>query len=52
MLFVYVGAPLRDDIEDGEEIPQVEQSKEKLQRLAADELRRKHRNGKSMSIVD
>ena len=51
-LFVYVGAPLRDDVTDGDEILQVEQSTEKLQRLAGEELRRRHRNGTSMSIVD
>jgi hypothetical protein len=42
-LFVYVGAPVRDEIEDGLE---VEQSREKLQKLAMEELRRKRNTSK------
>ena len=43
-LFVYVGAPVRDEIVEG---PEVAQSKEKLQRLAIEELRRQRNNSKS-----
>jgi hypothetical protein len=37
-IFVYVGAPIRDEIEDG---PEIEASREHLQKLAMEELRRK-----------
>ncbi len=46
IMYQYVGALLRDDID--EEEPEVELSKEKLQRLAAEEIRRKRRGGKSV----
>ena len=43
VVYQYVGAPLRDDIDD--ETPEPDQSKENLRRLAAEGIRRKRKDG-------
>ena len=41
-LYIYVGAPLRDQLPDGPPEIEIVQSREKLEELAKEELKRKH----------